>query len=109
MVQRITEHEDEAMGTIKNLEKNYEILTNTTKDSLNIEKSIINFIKTKDAKELLEIANTTKLEANKAYIYYNIWQYSNDDNYKEKSLKIFNNLYKEKPKYRFKHFIKELS
>ena len=109
MVQRITQHEDEAMDTIKNLEKNHEILTNTTKDRLNIEKSIINFIKTKDTKELLEIAKTTKLEANKAYIYYNIWQYSNDDNCKEKSLKIFNNLYKEKPKYRFKHFIKQLS
>ena len=108
MIQRITEHEDEALQTIENLEKNYDVLSNTTKDRLNIEKGIIAFINSKDKKELLEIAANTKLSANKAYIYYNIWYYNQEETYKEKSLKIFNQLYKEKPKYRFKHFIKQL-
>ena len=110
MMQRITEANDEALHTIENLEKNYDSLTEPSKERLSIEKNIIQFANSKgNIKDLIEIAEKTSFKANKAYIYYSIWQYNSDDYYKDESLKIFKELYKTKPKYRFKHFINKLS
>jgi tetratricopeptide (TPR) repeat protein len=109
MIQRMTEHNDEAMQVIEDLEKNYEILSNTTKERLNIEKAILIFTENKNLEDLLKLADETKLNANKAYIYYNIWHCNHDEKFKKKSAEIFNKLYIEKPKYRFKHFINKLS
>ena len=57
---------------------------------------------------LISIADSSSYKANKAYIYYHIWLYMLDDEYKNLAYSIFTNLYKKKPKYRFVYFTNKL-
>ncbi len=86
-------------------------MTDYNKERIDIEKQILNLAISKNKKikhNLISIADSSKYKANKAYIYYHIWLYMSDEEYKTLAYSIFTNLYKKKPKYRFIYFTNKL-
>ena len=111
MSHRLDESFDEAIKKIEELERNLKIMTEYNKERIEIEKQILHLAIKKDKKikqNLISIADSSSYKANKAYIYYHIWLYMLDDEYKNLAFSIFMNLYKKKPKYRFVYFTNKL-
>ena len=111
MSHRLDESYEDATKTINELEKNLKIMTDYNKERIEIEKQILNLSINKDNKskdKLIKTADSSTFKANKGYIYFHIWLYTSDEEYKNLSLSIFNKLYKKKPKYRFVYFTNKL-
>ena len=80
------------------------------KNVIEIEKQILNLaISNKNSKNtLIKLADSSEFKANKAYIYYHIWLYTGDNEYKNLASSIFTTHHKKKPKYRFTYFTNKL-
>ena len=111
MCHRLDESYDDSRKTIKELELNSKIMTNYNKQRIEIEKQILNLaISNENSKNtLIKLADSSEFKANKAYIYYHIWLYTGDNEYKNLASSIFTTLHKKKPKYRFTYFTNKLN
>ena len=97
---------DEAFEVSKSL--NSAEISNT----ITIEKLLIEFI-SKNSNELINklliVSKQNISNEHKAYIHYNIWKNTSDDESKLISLKLYKNEFKKYPKYQYTIFIDEMS
>ena len=97
---------DEAFEVSKSL--NSAEISNT----ITIEKLLIKFI-SKNSNELINklliVSKQNISNEHKAYIHYNIWKNTSDDESKLISLKLYKNEFKKYPKYQYTIFIDEMS
>jgi len=112
MLYRLEESYEESSNSIDSLEKNIENMTKASKERIYIEKYtniLAQNINDININKLIEMAEKTPYDTNKGYIYYNLWFYSKNEDYRKISISVFKELFKIKPKHRFKYFINKLS